>query len=319
MSKCQNVRFLNGFQASSFRSWEIKVLGSTDKKTSGVFKQCFKFLNGLTGKMQFSYRMDSTAKNKHKNLCELFALNASRWDVSVATPQRQSFNFLLRCDTSKPSLPSDVFQSVFSLQVLDVLSYGWSSAVLLRQMLLEPLHYCLVVIPEISLRTKTSTVKTLENVNFRTLDLWDKQQRNIILCQQSLTHQVHHFTDITCNASAGDMTYLDRSLCFDKPAPQHGLHVSVTEFRVRLQDLTLHYLLQQQAAQTPVEEGPHVLPIQNILSRVPDLIQNKHILKTVSTVCLWLFMTCSLTVMTPFSCILPGVSWSSTNCTATWW
>lgn len=112
--------------------------------------------------MQFSYRMDSTAKNKHKNLCELFALNASRWDVSVATPQRQSFNFLLRCDTSKPSLPSDVFQSVFSLQVLDVLSYGWSSAVLLRQMLLEPLYYCLVVIPEISLRTKTSTVKTLE-------------------------------------------------------------------------------------------------------------------------------------------------------------
>lgn len=36
----------------------------------------------------------------------------------------KSFNFLLRCDTSKPSLPSDVFQSVFSLQVLDVLSYG---------------------------------------------------------------------------------------------------------------------------------------------------------------------------------------------------
>lgn len=151
-------------------------------------------------------------------------------------------------------------------------------------MLLEPLHYCLVVIPEISLRTKTSTVKTLEK--FTSEHLIYETSNNEILYQQSLTHQVHHFTDITCNASAGDMTYLDRSLCFDKPAPQHGLHVSVTEFRVRLQDLTLHHLLQQQAAQTPVEEGPHVLPIQNILWRVPDLIQNKHILKTVSTVCL---------------------------------
>lgn len=263
--------------------------------------------------------MDSTAKNKHKNLCELFALNASRWDVSVATPQRQSFNFLLRCDTRKPSLPSDVFQSVFSLQVLDVLSYGWSSAVLLRQMLLEPLHYCLVVIPEISLRTKTSTVKTLkkfisehliyETSNNETLYYISKVWR--IRCITSQTSHVMHQQCV--------MTYLDRSLCFNEPAPQHGLHVSVTEFRVRLQNLTLHYLLQQQAAQTPVEESPHVLPIQNILSRVPDLIQNKHILKTVSTVCLWLFMTCSLTVMTPFSCILPGVSWSSTNCTATWW
>lgn len=31
-------------------------------------------------------------------------------------------------------------------------------------MLLEPLYYCLVVIPEISLRKKTSTVKTLKKL-----------------------------------------------------------------------------------------------------------------------------------------------------------
>lgn len=72
------------------------------------------------------------------------------------------------------------------------------------------------------------------------------------------------------------MTYLDRSLCFNKPAPQHGLHVSVTEVRVRLQNLTLHYLLQQEATQTPVEEGPHVLPIQDILSRVTFNSEQSH-------------------------------------------
>lgn len=56
-------------------------------------------------------------------------------------------------------------------------------------------------------------------------------------------------------------TYLDSSLCFNKPASQHGLHVSVAEVLVGLQDLTLHYLLQQEAAQTPVEEGANILPI----------------------------------------------------------
>lgn len=61
-------------------------------------------------------------------------------------------------------------------------------------------------------------------------------------------------------------TYLDCSFCFDKPASQHGLHVSVTEVLVGLQNLTLHHLLQQEATQTPVEESPHVLPVQNILS-----------------------------------------------------
>lgn len=39
--------------------------------------------------------------------------------------------------------------------------------------------------------------------------------------------------------------YLDCSLCFHKPPSQHGLHVTVTEVLVGLQDLTLHNLLQQ--------------------------------------------------------------------------
>lgn len=59
--------------------------------------------------------------------------------------------------------------------------------------------------------------------------------------------------------------YLNCSLGLNKPAAQHGLHVSITEVLVCLQDLTLHHLLQQEATETPVEEGPHILPIQNIL------------------------------------------------------
>lgn len=62
--------------------------------------------------------------------------------------------------------------------------------------------------------------------------------------------------------------YLDGPFCFDKPASQHGLHVPVTEVLVGLQNLKLHHLLQQKPTETPVEEGPHVLPIQNILSHV---------------------------------------------------
>lgn len=99
---------------------------------------------------------------------------------------------------------ADMFQSVFPFQVLDVLSDGRSSTILLRQMLFKPLDYCLVIIPEVG---------------------------------------------------------LDSSLCFNKPASQHRLHVSVTEVLVGLQNLTLDHLLQQEAAQTPVEEGPNILPI----------------------------------------------------------
>lgn len=60
--------------------------------------------------------------------------------------------------------------------------------------------------------------------------------------------------------------YLDCPLCLHKPAPQHGLHVAVAEVLVGLQNLTLHHLLQQKPTKAPVEEGPHVLPVQNVLS-----------------------------------------------------
>lgn len=60
--------------------------------------------------------------------------------------------------------------------------------------------------------------------------------------------------------------YLDGPFCLDKPAAQHGLHVAVTEVLVGLQNLALHHLLQQKSTKAPVEEGPHVLPVQNILS-----------------------------------------------------
>lgn len=42
--------------------------------------------------------------------------------------------------------------------------------------------------------------------------------------------------------------------------------MTITKVLVGLQDLTLHNLLQQEAAQAPVEEASHILPIQNILS-----------------------------------------------------
>lgn len=55
-------------------------------------------------------------------------------------------------EVSRNHVPANVFQGVFSLQVLDVLSYGGLGAVLLGQMLLKPLHHRLVVIPEVSLK-----------------------------------------------------------------------------------------------------------------------------------------------------------------------
>lgn len=60
--------------------------------------------------------------------------------------------------------------------------------------------------------------------------------------------------------------YLDGPYSLDKPASQHGLHVAVTEVLVGLQNLTLHHLLQQKSTKAPVEEGTHILPVQNILS-----------------------------------------------------
>lgn len=60
--------------------------------------------------------------------------------------------------------------------------------------------------------------------------------------------------------------YLDSPFCLDKPATQHRLHVAVAEVLVGLQNLTLHHLLQQKATKAPVEEGPNVLPVQNVLS-----------------------------------------------------
>lgn len=100
-------------------------------------------------------------------------------------------------------------------------------------MLLKPLDYCLVIVPEVGLEDKKS---------FR---LWLGLLKSLNIT-------------FICK-------YLNCSLRFDKPAAEHGLHVSITEVLVRLQDLTLHHLLQQEAAETPVEEGSHVLPIQNIL------------------------------------------------------
>lgn len=73
--------------------------------------------------------------------------------------------------------------------------------------------------------------------------------------------------------------YLDSPFCLDKPASQHGLHVAVAEVLVGLQNLTLHHLLQQKATKAPVEEGPHVLPVQNVLSSGWKAAAVRHLLK----------------------------------------
>lgn len=41
--------------------------------------------------------------------------------------------------------------------------------------------------------------------------------------------------------------------------------MSIAEVLGGLQDLTLHHLFQQKATEAPVEERPHILPVQNIL------------------------------------------------------
>lgn len=61
--------------------------------------------------------------------------------------------------------------------------------------------------------------------------------------------------------------YLRSSFRLHKPAPQHGLDVDVAQLTVRLQDLHLHHLLQQQPAQPPVEEGAGILPLQDVLQK----------------------------------------------------
>lgn len=62
-----------------------------------------------------------------------------------------------KTEVRRNCVPANVFQGIFSLQVLDVLSNGRLGAVLLGQMLLEPLHHRLVVIPEISLKGAKNT------------------------------------------------------------------------------------------------------------------------------------------------------------------
>lgn len=57
-----------------------------------------------------------------------------------------------KTEVQRNRVPANVFQGVFSLQVLDVLSNCRLGTVLLGQMLLEPLDHRLVVIPEISLK-----------------------------------------------------------------------------------------------------------------------------------------------------------------------
>lgn len=63
--------------------------------------------------------------------------------------------------------------------------------------------------------------------------------------------------------------HLDGPFCLHEPAAQHGLDVHVAQLAADLQDLLLDLILQQEAAQAPVQEGSCSLPFQNVLRTSP--------------------------------------------------
>lgn len=75
----------------------------------------------------------------------------------------------------------------------------------------------------------------------------------LVHCESAEKHALVVFTHLNC------------SLRFNKPSAQHGLHVSITQVLVGLQNLTLGHLLQQEPTEAPVEKGPCIFPVQNIL------------------------------------------------------
>lgn len=87
------------------------------------------------------------------------------WHHSWVFTSKNTFEHFLKTRSRSWSLqdsrncaPANVFQGVFFLQVLDVLPNCRLDAVLLGQMLLEPLDHHLVVIPEISLNWAAGTL-----------------------------------------------------------------------------------------------------------------------------------------------------------------
>lgn len=76
------------------------------------------------------------------------------------------------------------------------------------------------------------------------------------------------------------MRYLDSAFCLDKPAAQHCLHLSVCQLAVGCLDLSLDRLLQEEAAQAPVEELSGCLPLQDVLTeekRTKQLVNFRHV------------------------------------------
>lgn len=133
-------------------------------------------------------------------------------------------------------------------EVPDVLTDGGVQAVPRLPVLLQPLHHHLVVVPQVGLG-KGSRPQ-------RGSPLWDRPAL--------IPHGMY-----PAPAPPPPQAHLDGPLGLHKPAAQHGLDVRVAQLAAGPQDLLPDLLLQQEAAQTPVQSGAGGLPLQDILRASP--------------------------------------------------
>lgn len=130
------------------------------------------------------------------------------------------------------------------LQVRDVLTDGGARAIPRLPVLFQPLHNHLVVVPQVGLGRG-------QRMPQRGTQLW----AGCLSPQHPLCPP----------ASFSPQAHLDSPLRLHEPAAQHGLDMHVTQLPAGLQDLLLDLVLQEEAAQTPIQEGACGLPLQDVL------------------------------------------------------
>lgn len=109
-------------------------------------------------RLQHERKIRTQSSNTCWMLWNQYVVSESKYDLNPFYGFMWHLAFLYLYNYCINYKPVDVFQSVFSFQVLDILSNdGWST-ILLGHMLLQPLNYCLVIIPEVGLEEKKSTL-----------------------------------------------------------------------------------------------------------------------------------------------------------------
>lgn len=122
---------------------------------------------------------------------------------------------------------------------------GGTQAVPRLPVLFQPLYHHLVVVPQVGLG-KGGEAASERDPTTEQASLWP----------------------LTPPSPSPPWAHLDGPLRLHKPPAQHGLDVHVAQLTADLQDFLLDLVLQQEAAQTPVQEGACSLPLQDVLQTI---------------------------------------------------